>query len=290
MKKTYLITSIILILSICCYGENNVVNAREKPESKENIVYTILCNNTSISDSIFADHGFSCLIEAGDHTCLYDAGNNSEKFMMNVKKIGVDCSGIDHVFISHIHNDHMGGLFDILDKCNKPTLCMPVSYPRQEGESFGEQADRDYEAMLDQLRPFVSELIQHKEFANFGDNFYTTGIIKKQSYEQALILPTSKGLVIVTGCAHPGLLEIVKRAKELMKQNVYFVMGGFHLIRTDSTQVKTIAHELRKLTKYIGPCHCTGEKAQGIFKDVFREDYIDIQAGLKLKLDERKLR
>jgi len=93
-------------------------------------------------------------------------------------------------------------------------------------------------------------------------------------------------LIIITGCAHPGILNIVRHTKELMKQDVYFVMGGFHLIRTDSTQVKTIAQELRKLTKYIGPCHCTGEKAQEIFKDIFKENYINIQAGLKLKLGE----
>lgn len=288
MRNTYLIASAILVVCPCNYGENNVINAQEKPE--DNIVFTILCNNASMSDSIFADHGFSCLIEAGGHTCLFDAGNNADKFMTNVNKAGVDCSGIDHIFISHVHNDHMGGLFDILDKCNKPTLCMPVSYPRQEGESFGEQADKDYAAMLDQLRPFVSEIVQSQDLVNLGDDFYTAGVIDKQSHEQALIIPTSRGMTIITGCAHPGILEIVRHAKEMMKQDVYLVMGGFHLAPTDSTQVETIARELRQLTKYIGPCHCTGENAQSIFRDIFGEDYIDIQAGMKLKSDESKLK
>lgn len=290
MNKINLITSIILILSTCCLGQNNAFIGQEKPEYNDNIVFTILYNNISVADSIFADNGFSCLIESGDYSCLFDAGSNSEKFMINVNKMGVDCSGIDQVFISHIHNDHMGGLFDILDKCNKPTLCMPVSYPRQEGESFGDQADREYETMLDQLRLFISELIQYEALAKFDNNFYTTGIIEKQSYEQSLIVPTSKGLIIITGCAHPGILEIVKRAKELMKQDVYFVMGGFHPNSIDSMQVITIAQELRMLTKYIGPCHCTAEKALQIFKDVFREDYVDIQAGMRLKLGDGKLK
>jgi 7,8-dihydropterin-6-yl-methyl-4-(beta-D-ribofuranosyl)aminobenzene 5'-phosphate synthase len=289
MKKNCLSISIVLMLSLCFSGGNDIVKAQEKPESTENIVYTILCNNTSLSDSIFADHGFSCLIESGEHTCLYDAGNNSDKFMANLNRLGVDFSGIHHVFVSHIHGDHMGGLFDILEKCNKPTLCMPISYPRPEGESLGDQADADFSAMLEQLRPFSSEIIQNEELTNFGDDFYTTGMLEKQSYEQALILPTSKGLTVITGCAHPGIVEIVRRAKELMKQDVYFVMGGFHLLHTDSTAVRTIAHELRKLTKYIGPCHCTGEKTQGIFKAVFAEDYIDVYAGLKLRLGGGKL-
>jgi 7,8-dihydropterin-6-yl-methyl-4-(beta-D-ribofuranosyl)aminobenzene 5'-phosphate synthase len=290
MKRINLITSIILILSTYYPGEDNYVKGQDKMQSDDNIAFTILYNNISGSDSVIADHGFSCLIESGDHSCLFDAGRIPDKFMKNASRLGVDYSGINHVFISHVHDDHMGGLFDILDKCNKPKLCMPVSYPRQEGESFGDRANRDYEMMLDQLRPSVSELIQHKGLAEFGDNFYTTGIIEKQSYEQALILSTSKGLIIITGCAHPGILEIVRHAKELMKQDVYFVMGGFHLVGTDSTRVMTMAEELRRLTKYIGPCHCTGEKAQGILKDIFGEDYIDIGAGLSFKMGEGKLK
>ena len=143
----------------------------------------------------------------------------------------------------------------------------------------------DFRAMLEQLRPFVSEIVQNRGSVVFGGDFYTTGIIEERWYEQALILPTSKGLTVITGCAHPGIVEIVEHAKELMKQDVYFVMGGFHLLHTDSTQVTTIAQKLRRLTKYVGPCHCTGGKAQAIFKAVFAEDYIDVHAGLKLRLD-----
>jgi 7,8-dihydropterin-6-yl-methyl-4-(beta-D-ribofuranosyl)aminobenzene 5'-phosphate synthase len=262
---------------------------QEKRENTDNVVFTILYNNTSVGDSMIADHGFSCLVESGDHSCLFDAGRISGKFMANARRLGVDFSRIDQVVVSHIHDDHMGGLFDVLAKCNKPALYLPFSYPQSAGEPHTEKSDNDYRALLDQLRPSVSEIIQKKESVKIGDEFYSTGMIEDQTYEQALIVPTSKGLIIIAGCAHPGILEIVKRAKELMKQDVYFVMGGFHLVSTDSAQVNTIAQELRKLTKFIGPCHCTGEKAQGIFKDIFKEDYIDVQAGLKLTLGDGKL-
>ncbi len=268
----------------------SAVMGQEKRENTDNIVYTILYNNISVTDSIIADNGFSCLIESGDHSCLFDAGRISDKFMTNASKLGVNCSRINQVFVSHIHDDHMGGLSDILAKCNKPTLYLPFSYPQLQGEPYSDKADSDFNALLEHLKPLVSEIIQKKESVKIGDKFYTTGMIEDQTYEHALIVPTSKGLIIITGCAHPGILEIVKRAKELMKQDAYFVMGGFHLIPLDSTRVKTIALELRKLTKYIGPCHCTGEKAQGIFKDIFKEDYIDVQAGLKLKLGDGKLK
>jgi 7,8-dihydropterin-6-yl-methyl-4-(beta-D-ribofuranosyl)aminobenzene 5'-phosphate synthase len=288
MKILYLATSIALITGMASTGQSDEFSKDGKTPSADEIVITILCDNNSQSDSIFADHGFSCLISAGAHTCLFDAGNNADKFISNVNKLGVDCFGIQHLFISHVHGDHMGGLSDILKRCNKPTLCMPVSYPRPEGESFGDQADADYAAMLDQFRPSVSKLIQSEELLVFGSGFYTTGVIERQSYEQALILPISEGLIIITGCAHPGIVEIVKHARKLMKQDVHFVMGGFHLLSADSTKVRAIAQELRKLTKHIGSCHCTGETARGVFKDVFDDDYVDIQAGLRLELGKSR--
>jgi 7,8-dihydropterin-6-yl-methyl-4-(beta-D-ribofuranosyl)aminobenzene 5'-phosphate synthase len=278
-----------LLLFILLNGQSAVMG-QEKRESTDNVVCTILYNNISVADSIIADHGFSCLIESGDQSCLFDAGRISDKFMTNVSKLGANCSRINHVFISHIHDDHMGGLFDILTKCNKPTLYLPFSYPQMPGEPLGDEANADFKALLERYEPLVSEIIQKKESVKIDEKFFTTGMIEDQTYEQALIVPTSKGLMIITGCAHPGIIEIVERAKALMKQDVYFVMGGFHLIRIDSTQVITIAQGLRKLTKYVGPCHCTGKEARAVLKDIFKEDYIDIQAGLTFKLGGGKLK
>jgi 7,8-dihydropterin-6-yl-methyl-4-(beta-D-ribofuranosyl)aminobenzene 5'-phosphate synthase len=286
MKTLCLTTLIMIIWSMCCFGESGDLTESGNGAVAHNVVFTVLCDNTSQSDSIFADHGFSCLIESGDQTCLFDAGNNPEKFMANVGKLDVDCSAIDHVFISHIHGDHMGGLSPILEECNRPTLCMPVSYPRPGGESFGDRADADFSAMLEELKPFVYEVIQSREPATFGRDFHTTGVIDNWSYEQALIFPTPKGLIIITGCAHPGIVDIARHAREVMRQDVHFVMGGFHLMRSDSAHVDSVAQELRQLTRYIGPCHCTGEKARAIIKSVFREDYVDVHAGLRLQLPE----
>jgi len=260
------------------------VTARETRNGPDNIVCTILYNNTSVADSVIADHGFSCLIESGDRSILFDAGRISNKFIANVNKLAIDCSRISTVFISHIHGDHMGGLFDILAKCNKPALCLPFSYPQMPGETLGDGADADFKALLERFEPLVSEIVRKKEPVKINDGFCTTGMMGDRTYEHALIVSTSNGLVIITGCAHPGIVEIVRRAKELMKEDVYFVMGGFHLVRSDSSQVKNIARELRNLTKYVGPCHCTGANACSALRDVFKDDYIDIQAGLKFTL------
>ena len=161
----------------------------------------------------------------------------------------------------------MGGLFDILQKCNKPKLYLPISYPVNLGEPHTARSDSDFSALLEQMKPLVSEIIRKKEPVKVSERFFITGMIEDKSFEQALIVPTSKGLVIITGCAHPGILEIVKRAKELMKQDVYFVMGGFHLIPLDSVQVTTIAKELRGLTKLL---------ARVIVQVIKRKEYLKI--------------
>jgi 7,8-dihydropterin-6-yl-methyl-4-(beta-D-ribofuranosyl)aminobenzene 5'-phosphate synthase len=260
--------------------------AQERRAIADSLVLSVLYNNTSASDSVIADHGFSCLLEWGGRSYLFDVGRVPDKFMANVRGLGVDCSKINKVIVSHIHDDHMGGIFELLAACAKPALYLPFSYPQSASEPHTDRSDGDYLALLERLRPSVSEIFQRKEGGEIGEGIYTTGMIEEQSCEQALLVPTSKGLIVLTGCAHPGILEIVKRAKELMRQDVYFVMGGFHLTSTDPARVKMIARELRTLTKRIGPCHCTGEKAQAIFRDVFKDDYVDIRAGVKITLGE----
>ncbi len=278
MKLAY---SFLLLISLSSQGAGA---GQEQRGSANDVALTILYDNTSVSDSIIADHGFSCLVESGGRSLLFDAGRSADKFMANVGRLAVNLSRIGHVVISHIHDDHMGGLVEILARCSKPELVLPFSYPQFKNEPLGDRAERDFQALLERFRPLVSGIVRKKESVQIGGRYFTTGMIENDTYENSLIVPTPRGLIIITGCAHLGILEIVKRAKELMKQDVYFVLGGFHLAAAEPERVQAIAGELRKLTKRIGPCHCTGEAAREKFKDVFQEDYVDIRAGLRLKI------
>lgn len=273
--------SLLLLISLCIQGP--AFGLPERP-SADDVALTILYDNTSAIDSVMADHGFSCLVESRGHYLLFDAGRMADKFLANARRLGVDLSKIEDVFISHVHGDHMGGLADILAGLRKPTLYLPFSYPRLINEPSSDRADRDWLALLERFRPFVSGTVRKKEPIAVGRIGRSTGTIDDVTYEQALIIPTAKGLIVITGCAHPGILEIVVRARELMKQDVFLVMGGFHLAAADPARVQAIARELRGMTKRIGPCHCTGERAVGIFREVFQEDFIDVRAGTKLRV------
>jgi len=99
------------------------------------------------------------------------------------------------------------------------------------------------------------------------------------------VLDTDKGLTIVTGCAHPGIINIVKRVKETMKKDIYLVMGGFHLLDEPVKKIEGVINELKTLgVRYVGPSHCTGEDAEKIFKEAYQENFIDIKVGKTIEV------
>ncbi|MEE9443497.1 MAG: MBL fold metallo-hydrolase [candidate division Zixibacteria bacterium] len=261
-------------------GFSSGVGGQEKLINANEISFTILYNDVPLNDSFVGDQGFSCLIEIADHFYLFDGGRIAEILAKNAEALGLDCSRIDFIFISHLHSDHIGGLPGIIEKCDRPALYLPFSFPENQSPK-----GRDYVVgKLEKVKQYVSDTIQIMEPFKLNEHFHSTGMFEDQTYEQALIINTTNGLIILTGCSHPGIVEIVRRAKSLMKKEIYFVMGGFHLAVTDSEQVQSIANELRGLTKYMAPCHCTGEKAREIFKNVFKDDYIEIKTGLTFKV------
>jgi len=115
---------------------------------------------------------------------------------------------------------------------------------------------------------------------HIGEDVYTTGELGTGIIEQSLAVKTAEGLVVVTGCAHPGIVEVVRKAKALSGDEVYLVLGGFHLGGKSQREIEGIISEFRRLgVRKVAPCHCTGEQAIKMFRQEYGEDFIQAGAG-----------
>lgn len=225
---------------------------------------TIIYDNTVYDDAaasgdLAAEWGFAAWIEYGDHTILFDTGPAGGVLLGNMDQLGLEPEEIDIVVVSHLHADHTGGLSALLDTGIRPIVYAPVAFP----ESFtgGVRAR--------------TELIEVLEPVEILPGLYSTGQLGGGPAEQALVFETSEGMVIITGCAHPGILRILRQAQDLVDGEIALVIGGFHLVDTDSMEVDTIVDTFLQVgVKQVCPTHCTGEKAVRRFASAFGENYL----------------
>jgi 7,8-dihydropterin-6-yl-methyl-4-(beta-D-ribofuranosyl)aminobenzene 5'-phosphate synthase len=117
-------------------------------------------------------------------------------------------------------------------------------------------------------------------------SIHSTGPLGTSLQEQALVVETGKGLVVITRCAHPGIVSIVKNALRAMRPNagVALVMGGFHLLSASPRQIDEIVRELPELgVERVAPSHCTSDLARSRFKAAYSPNYVEGGAGLVLR-------
>ncbi len=174
-------------------------------------------------------HGFACLVE-GQTNVLVDTGWDGPLLLANMQNLGITPERVDAVFLSHSHWDHIGGLPTLLNH----NTTLEVFYPTW----FSKNLKREVEA-----RATVTETSIATQIA---DGMYTTGELGTDLKEQALLVTSDKGNVVITGCAHPGLGVILRKARTF--GTVYGVIGGFHGF--DNYPILTGI-------PLIVPCHCT---------------------------------
>jgi 7,8-dihydropterin-6-yl-methyl-4-(beta-D-ribofuranosyl)aminobenzene 5'-phosphate synthase len=213
----------------------------------------ILYDNTSAQKDMQADWGFAALITFGGHRVLFDTGAKADLFMENLKKAGVDPASIEHVVISHAHADHTAGLEQLSTR--NPRII--VHQPDKPG-AF-------------QIVPGV----------------YSTGIIEGPVSEQALVIETSKGLVVLTGCAHPGVVRMVEAAeKQRGKDSVRLLLGGFHMLQQSAAQIhSTIARFKQLRVASVVPAHCSGDLSIKLLRQAFPSGSDGAGAGKRILLD-----
>ncbi|MBN1160490.1 MAG: MBL fold metallo-hydrolase [Dehalococcoidales bacterium] len=210
---------------------------------------TVVYDNRAVKPGLGTGWGFSSLVETDNEPpLLFDTGADGATLLHNMNQLGIDPSRIGTIVISHHHYDHTGGLSDIIDINEDAKIYIPASMAVS-------LQDRN--------------IVRVGQTTQISDGVFSTGELK--GIEQALAIKTSQGIVVVTGCSHPGVGEILDTASQYGK--IYGIIGGLHGF-----------HDFGRLEglSLICPCHCTQYKSE--LKSLFPSRYLSCGAGLELEL------
>lgn len=248
----------------------------EMSASKENRepVITVVYDNNSYKGGFETGWGFSCVIKGLEKTVLFDTGGDGQRLLENMKKLDIYPEEIDIIVLSHIHGDHVGGLQGILRKNPKVIVYLPISF---------------LDSFKDGVKGYQAKVVEVHQPLKIYENVYSTGELGRDIKEQSLIVCTEKGLIVITGCAHSGIVQVLNKAKELKKDNVLFAMGGFHLKGKGRDELEKIVFSFRKMgVRYVGPCHCTGDEARELFKKEYKRNFINVGVGKIITMEDLK--
>mgnify|MGYP001608449959 CR=1 FL=1 len=249
------------------YLESNVVSFGisasawiEKP-----VTVRVIYDNYVKVEGMKEDWGYSIYIEGLDKEILFDTGTKPDIFEFNFRKLSIDADKIDFLVLSHEHGDHTGGIPAFV----KMRKDIPVIIPHSFSDKFKKEMSESGLVPLFVNKP-----------AMICNNLWTSGEFVYQIPEQALVLNTNKGLVVMTGCSHPGIIEMLKQIKSVFNTDIYMVFGGFHLLNKSEKEMDAIISEMKALgVVKCGATHCTGDKQIKMFRETFGDNYFELGVG-----------
>lgn len=264
-------------------------------------------------DGVRHDFGFSTIIEYGGKTILFDAGMNAGILENNLRSLKVDLRKIDIAIISHGHYDHMGGLHYLFRVNPNVKLYLPGDFfsvgapsrfpfkepgPLPTALSKDEQYFRgaaSIDAMLsDPTGTFWGRNIEFVTEAKEvlpGVTLIPTAstmmgtFIKYPPFEQnpqhigmpelSITFATERGQIIISGCSHTGIEEIIEATRKIRKEKILLVTGGFHLIPYSREYIERLAKRMKDAhgVELVAPAHCTGHTGFAVFREVFGNNY-----------------
>jgi 7,8-dihydropterin-6-yl-methyl-4-(beta-D-ribofuranosyl)aminobenzene 5'-phosphate synthase len=251
------------------------------PSPVPEITLTVLYDNNPGEAGLATDWGFACLVEGLSETILFDTGGGA-LLLRNMQTLGIAPSRIDAIILSHAHADHTGGLAGLLAEVPDARVYLLPTFP---------------EELKRRVLDAGAALIEVEGPLEVCPGARVTGAVGDVLPEQALVLDGPLGPVVITGCAHPGLLEMVEAAQAAVRADtacstcgcgaVELVLGGFHLRDASVAKIEDIVAGLRELgVRRVAPCHCTGDRARGIFEAAYGEDYVAVGVGTRLTLEQ----
>ncbi len=245
--------------------------------------------STMLADSGFGEWGFAALVEVDGHTILFDTGAAPDTVLRNVRQMGVDLSKVEEVILSHNHGDHTGGLTTLRDDVLKRNAKALSRAYVAKGIFF----DRTPSGALAARDPYLksgggfTEIDAPREIypgvwltgpvpRQYPERNFTmngrAGMVKLPDgssvednvpEDQSLVLNTSQGLVVLSGCGHSGIINTLTYARKTIREApIHAALGGFHLFQADDRTLQWTGEKLREmdLANFMG-AHCTGIEA-----------------------------
>lgn len=226
---------------------------------------TIIVDNYPGYPGMQTEWGFAAYVQYGDHEYLFDTGASSQVFSANLQTLGIDLKSCEGIMISHAHGDHIGGLPFVLGQIGGSKVYLLSAFPSALKQIVEDRAD-------------IIEV--PSEGLCLTEGLHLTGLVPNLIPEQALVVETDRGLVIVTGCAHPGVVDIVRLVKERFDNDIHLLLGGFHLLNLGPEELQDTISELQELgVENVAPTHCTGDEAIAAFRAEYGFNFIQLGAG-----------
>ncbi len=250
MKRTIRIVALCAAVVVQAVG----LIALAQAPAAEGLEIRLLFDNTAAEPGFKEGWGFAAAVAAGSERLLFDAGAAPETLLHNAERMKVDLGSFERVLISHRHGDHTDGLPAVQARNPKVTILWP-----------------DPRGAFD-----------------IAPRFHSTGALGSPAgIEQALVVDTPGGLVILTGCSHPGVVRLVEAALAQRKASrVRCLIGGFHMLQQSRGQVSEAIAALRRLNvERVAPTHCTGPAAIEMFRAAWGKDFEPAGAGRVIVLD-----
>lgn len=275
LKLLFVLTT-VLILQVNVYGQDyqyfgnagKIATVTRESGITSPVTVTVIYDNFAHTQGVRPDWGYSIVIEGLEKTVLFDTGTKPAIFSSNFQKTGIDAVSIDLLAFSHEHPDHVGGLsaFAVM-KTGIPVI-IPHSFTPPVVSSI---VNAGYTPLL------VSDA------AMICSNLYTSGEFDFAIAEQCLVLDTRAGLVVMTGCAHPGIVSMLREIKQTFNKNIVAVFGGFHLLDKSKAEMDEIIAAMKSLgIVRCGATHCTGKMQIDMFREAFGDNYFELGVGNRI--------